>query len=62
MGGLLRNLACATIIVPNCLMADAVAQPLNIRTDWPCQELSVERSFQPAPPGVPQRRLSGGTR
>ncbi|MEA5464939.1 hypothetical protein [Leptothoe sp. PORK10 BA2] len=43
-------------------MVDAVASSMDASAQVTCQELSTKRSFQPDPPGVPQRRLSGGTR
>ncbi|MEO0394893.1 MAG: hypothetical protein AAF243_02770 [Cyanobacteria bacterium P01_A01_bin.137] len=60
MGSLLRSLVLGTILIPHLFVADAVAAPMGTSTCL--TELSVDRSFQPEPPGVPQRRLSGGTR
>lgn len=62
MGGLLRGLVIATSLVSNLLVADAIALSMNSNTNVTCQEFAADRSFRPTPPGVPQRRLSGGTR
>ena len=48
--------------MPTLLVGDVAASLISVDTCLMTQELSVERSFQPAPPGVPERRLSGGTR
>ncbi|MEM7063712.1 MAG: hypothetical protein AAF572_11180 [Cyanobacteria bacterium P01_B01_bin.77] len=44
-------------------MANAAAAVcVDTTTQLISLELSADRSFQPAPLGIPQRRLSGGTR
>lgn len=40
---------------------DAAALAVDTHRQLP-QSTSLERTFQPSPPGIPQRRLSGGTR
>ncbi len=63
MGSFLRSLMLGTLLLSNLLVANAAAaSTTTIREHTVSQELSAERSFQPPPPGVPQRRLSGGTR
>lgn len=62
MGSLLRNFILGTLLMPTLLVGDVAASLISVDTCLMTQELSVERSFQPAPPGVPERRLSGGTR
>ncbi|MBE9067713.1 hypothetical protein IQ260_13720 [Leptolyngbya cf. ectocarpi LEGE 11479] len=54
MDSLLRSLILSTVLIPNLFVVNAVA------ADMAPPELS--RPFQPASPGIPQRRLSGGTR
>ncbi|MEM9266030.1 MAG: hypothetical protein AAGA46_10950 [Cyanobacteria bacterium P01_F01_bin.13] len=62
MGSLLRSLVLSTLLLPHLLMASSAAASTSPRAHVMSQELSAERSFQPSPPGIPQRRLSGGTR
>lgn len=63
MAGLLRNLILSTLLLPTLLAIDVGASTINTAdTCLIVQDLSAECSFQPSPPGVPERRLSGGTR
>lgn len=56
MDSLLRTLILSLVLIPNLCVANAVA------ADTALASPELSRPFQPAPPGIPQRRLSGGTR
>ncbi|WP_215608338.1 hypothetical protein [Leptothoe spongobia] len=63
MGSFLRNLMTKTLLISHLLVvADAAAFAMDTRPELLPQTASAEQPFQPPPPGIPQRRLSGGTR
>ncbi|MBT9315275.1 hypothetical protein IXB50_07535 [Leptothoe spongobia TAU-MAC 1115] len=52
-----------TLLISHLLVvADAAAFAMDTRPELLPQTASAEQPFQPPPPGIPQRRLSGGTR
>lgn len=63
MGGFLRLLITRTVLISQLLVvADAAALAMDARPPLLIEKASPEQPFQPPPPGIPQRRLSGGTR
>lgn len=63
MGGFLRILITKTVIISHLLVvADAAALAMDAKPTLLSQKASTETPFQPSPPGIPERRLSGGTR
>lgn len=61
MGRFLRILVIRTVVISHVLVvADAAALAMDARPV--AQTASAEQPFLPLPPGIPERRLSGGTR
>lgn len=63
MVSLLRNLMTNTLLITQLLMVtNTAALAMDTGSEPATQKTTSEQPFQPSPLGIPQRRLSGGTR
>ncbi|NEQ50103.1 MAG: hypothetical protein F6K11_08235 [Leptolyngbya sp. SIO3F4] len=63
MGSLLQGLMTKTLLITHLLVVtEAAALAVDARPHFTSQEAASTQPFRPQPPGIPERRLSGGTR